>query len=149
VWREKKGLGMNLTEWELTIPECIRGDAIWKVEAYRLALFLADLAWPDTTRLVNDRRTREIADQLYRSSGKISAQVAEGYSRTTGKDRALFYAYALGSTRESRDWYFKARHVLGDRVADHRMELTTSIIRLLLVMLRKERQTNRRLGQTG
>ncbi len=47
------------------------------------------------------------ADSLWKMTvGSIRANIAEGYSRGTGKDRARFYEYALGSARESRDWYF-------------------------------------------
>ena len=84
-------------------------------------------------------RTRSLADQLYRSLGSISANIAEGYSKGTGKDRARFYEYALGSARESRDWYFKARHVLGDEVVEHRIGQQTRIIQLLLTMIPQQR----------
>ncbi len=103
---------MDYEEWERTVPEEIKCDSVWKIKAYRLALFAADLSWEDVTRLAQDRRTVALSDQLYRSIGSISANIAEGYSRGTGKDRARFYEYALGSTRESRDWYYKGRHVL-------------------------------------
>ncbi len=65
--------------------------------------------------------------------------MAEGYSRGTGKDRARFYEYALGSARESRDWYFKARYVLGETVFQHRLELLTRVIQLLLTMIPQQR----------
>jgi four helix bundle protein len=80
-----------------------------------------------------------LSDQLYRAAGSISANLAEGYSRGTGKDRARFYEYALGSARESRDWYFKARHILGENVFHHRLELLTRIIQLLLKMIPQQR----------
>ena len=115
------------------------------MEAYRLALFLSDLAWHDVTRLASERRTCGISDQLYRAVGKISSNVGEGYSRGTGRERAHFYECALGSIRESRDWYYKARHVLSAVVVDHRMELCTQIARLLLRMVARERTTNRRV----
>ena len=70
----------------------------------------------------------------------MGANRAEGYSRGTGKDRARFYEYALGSARESRDWYYKARYVLGETVAQHRMDLIAQIIRLLLTMIPQQRQ---------
>lgn len=82
---------------------------------------------------------QSVADQLYRSVGSIGANIAEGYSRGTGKDRARFYEYALGSARESRDWYFKSRFVLGEEVADHRLNFMTQIIRLLLVIVPEQR----------
>ena len=116
---------MNYEEWKGRVPREITDDALWRVEAYRLALFVADVGWHDVTKLVVDRRTLRLADQLYRALGSISANLAEGYSRGTGKDRARFYEYALGSGRESRDWYFKGRHVLGDTVAEHRLRLVT------------------------
>jgi len=133
-------------EWEANVPALIREDTLWRVEAYRLGLFLSDLAWEDATKLLKDRRTWGIADQLYRAAGNVSSNVGEGYSRCTGKDRARFYEYALGSTRETRDWYYKGRHVLDPTVVSHRLELSTRIIRLTITMVANERSSNRRIG---
>lgn len=131
---------MDYETWAKTVPRAIREDSIWKMKAYQLALFLADLGWGDATRLREDRRTIALCDQLFRAIGSISANLAEGYSRGTGRDRARFYEYALGSARESRDWYFKARHVLGNEVVQHRLQILGEIIRLLLVMIPQQRQ---------
>ena len=130
---------MNFNDWLATVPETITGDSLWKMEAYRIGLFAADVAWYDVTRLMQDKRTLDLSDQLYRAVGSISANLAEGYSRSTGKDRARFYEYALGSARESRDWYYKSRHVLGDEAANHRMDFMTQIIRLLTTMIPQQR----------
>jgi four helix bundle protein len=138
---------VNYDEWEAGVPACIRGDSLWRMKAYRLGLFLSDLSWSDVTKLVQDPRTVGIADQLYRAVGKVSSNVAEGYSRGTGKARATFYEYALGSLRESRDWYYKARHVLTERVAGHRMALATEAIQLTLTMVSRERTTNRQASR--
>ena len=132
---------MNYEEWERVVPAVIKGDSLWKVEAYRLSLFAADIGWCDVTQLMQDRRTRGVADQLYRSLGSMGANICEGYSRGTGKDRARFYEYSLGSARESRDWYFKGRHVLGETATNHRMALITHVIRLLLTMIPQQRAT--------
>lgn len=129
----------NYKEWLGTIPKEIAEDTLWKVKVYRLGLYVADLGWKDISRLHQDRRTKGMADQLYRALGSISANVAEGYSRGTGKDRARFYEYALGSTRESRDWYYKCRHVLGDEITGHRLQLLTEITKLLLSMVPNQR----------
>ncbi|MFQ6101397.1 MAG: hypothetical protein ACE5OS_09210 [Anaerolineae bacterium] len=43
------------------------------------------------------------------------------------------------SARESRDWYFKGRHVVGKSVVSHRLDLLTQIIRLLLTMVPQRR----------
>ena len=139
----KRGLVDSVTfnEWSESVPPEIRQDALWTVEAYRLALFLSDLCWHDVTKLMNDDRMRRLIGQLYDAVGSISANIAEGYSRGTGKDRARFYEYALGSARESRDWYFKARLILGQTVFLHRTQLLTQIIKLLLRMVPDQRKT--------
>src|SRR5687768_12065045 len=100
---------MTYGEWESEVPREIKEDTLWLVEAYRLGLFLSDLAWHDVGRLLKNSRTKEVANQLYRSAGNISSNVAEGYSRDTGRARSIYYQYAVGSARETRDWYFKAR----------------------------------------
>ena len=130
---------MNYEEWKEAVPEVIKGDSLWRVEAYRLGLFVADVGWHDVTKLMKDRRTLGLSDQLYRALGSISANIGEGYSRGTGKDRARFYEYSLGSARESRDWYYKGRRVLGESITRHRLGLLTQIIRLLLAMIPQQR----------
>ena len=130
---------MNYAEWEQAMPEEFKADSIWKMTAYRLGLFLGDVGWHDVTKLLQDRRTTALSDQLYRALGSISANLAEGYSRGTGLDRARFYEYALGSARESRDWYFKGRDILGQAVFRHRLQLLTEIISLLLTMIPQQR----------
>jgi hypothetical protein len=57
---------MNYREWMETVPEAIARDSVWQSEAYRLALFDADLAWHDATKLIRDKRTISLADQLMR-----------------------------------------------------------------------------------
>jgi four helix bundle protein len=131
----------SFDEWEKQVPDVIKADAVWKMEVYRLALFMSDLAWFDVTKLMKDKRTQGLADQLYRYVGSISANVEEDFSRSSGKDRARFYEYALGSTRESRGWYYKDRHILTDTVVAHRLDLCASIIKLLLTLIPAQRIT--------
>lgn len=130
---------MNFNEWVSSLPKDIKDDSLWKMEAYRLALFATEIGWHDVTELLKDKRTLGTADQLYRSLGSISANIAEGYSHHTGKARAQYYQYALGSARESRDWYYKAHHVLKEEVVNHRIALMTQVIKLLLVMVPQQR----------
>jgi four helix bundle protein len=134
-------------EWLATIPSEMTADSLWKMDAYRLALFAADLGWYDATKLMQDKRTLDLANQLYRALGSVSANLAEGYSRGTGRDRARFYEYALGSARESRDWYYKSRHILVHEVTDHRIHLITRLVQLMLVMVPQQR--GRTLGESG
>jgi four helix bundle protein len=130
---------MNFADWVQSVPTTLTKDPLWPVEAYRLATFRADLGWGAVSALAADRRTRGLADQLYRSLGSVGANIAEGYSRGSTRDRARFYEYALGSAREARDWYYKGRYVLGEQTAADRMEKLSQVVRLLLSMVRSQR----------
>ncbi len=130
---------MNYQDWLKIVPKEFTEDTLWRMEVYRLALFSGDVAWRDVTKLMQDRRTRELSDQLYSAVGSISSNIAEGYSRSSHKDQVRFYEYSLGSARESRNWYFQGRHVLGEPVATHRIQLQTQIIRHLLKIISAER----------
>lgn len=130
---------MNYKDWLQTVPKEITDDTLWRMEVYRVSLFAGDLARRDVTKLVQDCRTRELSDQLYSAVGSISANISEGYSRSSHKDQARFYEYALGSARESGNWYFEGRFILGDAVSSHRIKLHTQIIRHLLKVIPAER----------
>jgi four helix bundle protein len=131
---------MNYAEWLSTVPPEITNDPIWKLEVYRLALFVDDIGWTDVLALSKNNLMWGIADQLHRSLGSISANLTEGYSRSKGLDRARFFEFSLGSGRESRDWYYKSRHVLPAGVIRHRMELVTRIVSLLTPLILHQRK---------
>lgn len=137
-------LDQTVREWAETLPSELRRDTLWKTEAYRLGLFVSDTAWDDVTALSRDVRTRSVSDQLNRPLGSISANIAEGYSRGGGRDRARFLEYALGSAREARDWYVKSRRVLSSERVEFQISVLTSIIRLLTVMTRGQRTVHLR-----
>ncbi len=130
---------MNYTDWLKIVPKEITEDTLWRMEVYRIALFAADVAWRDATKLMQDRRTLELSNQLYSAVGSISSNISEGYSRSSHKDQARFYEYSLGSSRESRNWYFQGRHVLTEAISHHRIQLHTQIIRHLLKIIPAER----------
>ena len=131
---------MKYAEWLETVPSDISNDPIWKLEVYRLALFIGDIGWEDVQKLSREKLMFSVADQLHRSLGSISANLTEGYSRSKGLDRARFIEIALGSAHESRDWYYKARHVLSSDVIKHRMELLSMIISMLVPMVSHQRK---------
>ena len=130
---------MTFNDWLSAVPVEIKEDTLWRMEVYRLSLFAADLAWPDVTKLIQDKRTIGLSDQLYRSAGAVSSDIAEGYSRRSGKDQARYYEYALGSAREARNWHYQSRRILSEKVISHRIRLWTHIIRLLLTIIPAER----------
>lgn len=137
---------MNFAEWEKRVPDLLREDALWTVRAYRLSLFLADVAWPpDVVRLSKITGVRSLSDQLYRLLDQSARILKKDTRRKSSKDRARFYEYSSGSARETRGWFYRARHILGETVSAHRLSLTTEIIKLLLTMVPEQR--NLRLNE--
>jgi len=140
---------MKFAEWESKVPDVIKGDVLWKMKVYRLSLYLSDICWSDISILMKDTRTKSLSNQLYRAVGSIAANIEEGYSKQSGKDRARFYEYALGSARESRGWYYRGRHVLGEKVFEHRAWMLTEIVKMLLRIVPEERETSLCEGMNG
>lgn len=131
---------LGLAEWaQAEVPEVMRNDPIWRLPAYRYSLYLGDLVQADVYRMRHDIRTRSCVDQLITAVESISSNTAEGYSRTTGRDRAKFYEYAHSSAREARDWLFKTRHPLDRATVYERIELVSRVMRILITAIRQER----------
>lgn len=126
-------------DWLGNVPAEITHDPIWKLEVYRLAFFASDIGWEDARALYSKPLTRELADQLYRALGSISANLTEGFSRSRPLDRARYFEIALGSARESKDWYYRARHVLAPEVVQHRITLLAQIVGMLTNLIPQQR----------
>jgi four helix bundle protein len=108
------------------------------MRAYQIAADLLEAAWHDAKKLSAEPVTERIAGQLYAAVNSIAANLGEGYSRSSGKDRARYFEYALGSARESISWYQGARPVLGD-VVPGRLDNLEEIRRLLIATIPRER----------
>jgi four helix bundle protein len=109
------------------------------MRAVRLAREVATECWDDAEKLTQNEITRRIAGQLYAAVSSIAANLGEGYSRSSGKDRAKIFEYALGSTRESMMWYRSSARILGHDVVDSRLQKLEEIRRLLLATIPRER----------
>jgi four helix bundle protein len=96
-------------------------------------------AFDDAKKLAAEFVTRDIAPQLYAAIVGIDGNIGEAYSRSSGKDRALRFEYALGETRESMSWYKGARAILGDEVTIDRLDRLEEIRRILLAIFPRER----------
>ena len=77
--------------------------------------------------------------QLYASVASIEANIGEAYSRSSGKDRAMRFEYALGSVRESMSWYKSVKPVLGEEVVKDRRNRLEEMRRMLLAIIPRER----------
>ncbi|MFQ6015617.1 MAG: four helix bundle protein [Anaerolineae bacterium] len=122
------------------MPDSLKNDPIWKFEAYPKALLLYDLTWEDTNRLLKDAQGSKLAEQLIDSAGSISANIDEGFGRgIEGGEYIQFLRYALGSARETRSWYYKARRLLTAEVVRHRIALCDEIIVTLVTTIKQRR----------
>jgi four helix bundle protein len=109
------------------------------MRVYRLATELVPEAWRDSERLREDIVTEKIAGQLYAAVGSIVSNLAEGYSRSSGRDRAHIFEYALGSVRETIAWYQSAEPVLGTDIIRERCAKLEEMRRMLLAIIPRER----------
>jgi four helix bundle protein len=125
--------------WETHPPPTLFGDPIWRLPAYRIALFLADVAQHDVEVLSTTRAPRHVGDQLARAVDSIGANISDGYGRLSGRERAHYYEMALGSAREAREWYFRSARWIGATVAEERAQLLTRAIRILTAAIPDER----------
>ena len=126
-------------EWERTCPLDITSDVLWKLDAYRAALYLLHVWRGDRKALLAAPGGDHVAGQLTKATGSICANLAEGYSRSTRADRLRFLDYALGSTRECVTWYQAATDILADEQLASRLHLLTRIRSLLLGLIRSLR----------
>ncbi len=107
----------------------------------RLCLF--ELAWGDCEVLTRDVRGRAIAEQLIRSVGSICANIEEGYGRGYGKEFAQFLRISIGSARESRGWYCRARYLLPPDILEQRLRLLDEIIAMLAPNIQRQKNYKR------
>lgn len=122
---------MRYSEWEAAVPAAVRSDPLWGREVYRLALYVADLAWDDARRLTAARASAAAGDHLCAALGALGGAIASAERRRTAAERARHHAEALGLVRDSRESYRRARPVLGAALVSHRVRVLGSIARRL------------------
>jgi four helix bundle protein len=110
----------------------VKAEGTWKFYGYRKALFFYDLCWRDCEQLLKHPLGRAVAQQLIRSADSISANIEEGYGRGYGRDRLRFLGFSLGSARESKGWYYRARNLLRPEILSHRLSLISEVIALIV-----------------
>lgn len=102
-----------------------------KLRYYQISRELFELCRTDCDILMKDLRGREIAKQVIRSVGSISANIEEGYGRGYGKEYPRFLKISRGSAQESRGWYLKSKFLLDQNLIADRTSKLDSIIAML------------------
>jgi four helix bundle protein len=114
-------------------------DPLNRMRVFELASKLIPDCFEDAKALRAEPITAEIVGQLYATVCSIEANISEGYSRSSGKDRARIFEYALGSVRESMSWYRSSLPILGELKVKDRRDRLEEMRRLLLAIIPRER----------
>ena len=122
------------------IPDDDSRDPIARMRVYQLSRKLRAVCLDDAEVIRSNPMTEEIAGQLYTAVGSIPANLVEGYSRSSGRDRARIFEYALGSARESIEWYDASGHLLDQELLQDRKGVLSEISRMLLAIIPRERE---------
>jgi four helix bundle protein len=78
---------------------------------WQKAMELFEQVTGDVEGFPQKRAARIIEDQVLRSVGSISANIAEGFGRRKGKEYEYYLYISRGSTNETIDWYEKLRRL--------------------------------------
>lgn len=83
---------------------------------------------------------RVIANQVLRSASSMSANIAEGFGRRTGKEYTHYLIVARGSTTETLDWYLKCRdlRLIESEVFDKRKAVLEEVLKMLNRMVSQQ-----------
>lgn len=114
-------------------------DLVKRMRVYQIATDLIEVAWADAEILLFHPIAKDSASQLFTAVVSIAANLAEGYSRSSGRDRARIFEYALGSAREATVWYEAVQRALPDGTMRAREESLEEIKRILLATIPRER----------
>ena len=109
------------------------------MRVHELAVKLIPDCYEDAMLVRAEPITEEIAPQLYEAVCSIDANISEAYSRSSRKERAMRFEYALGSVRESMSWYKSVKSVLGEEVVKDRRDRLEEMRRMLLAIIPRER----------
>lgn len=112
-------------------------DPLENYPVYVKSLELFDLVVDDTDILIKDIRGREIARQLIRSAGSISANFEEGFGRGSQKEFSHYLRISRGSARETKGWYRRSKKFLPEGLIASRIDLINEIIAISTSMVRK------------
>jgi len=100
---------------------------VWQ-KAHNLFLGMIE----DVDKFPRKRGADVVADQILRCIGSISANIAEGFNRSTKKFLSAL-DIALGETNEAENWLYKIRdaRILDTQSCNLRIEQTKEIGRML------------------
>ena len=117
-----------------TTPRHFTDLKVWK-DAHDLYL----LALKDVENFPNSKGAYNLIDQLLRSIGSISANIAEGFNRRSTKHYISYLDNSVGSTNEAENWYYKVEGMNWQTkdMVEERLKKLEEIRRMLFGLIRK------------
>lgn len=113
-------------------PKGVLNDFI----AYQKSKQLWDQCWKDCETLSQDSRGKEIARQMIRSAGSISANIEEGYGGGNNKEFPQYLRIARGSAQEALGWYNRSKFILEEGLLRERTALIQDILAILTTTIK-------------
>lgn len=96
----------------------------------------------DVEQFYKNAISRVMVDQIIRSTGSISSNIAEGFNAMTTKQYISFLDIARRSAAESENWFYKLRDIgfLSQDVADARIKECSEISKMLYGLMNSLRK---------
>ncbi len=106
---------------------------------WQKAIDLFEKTVADVEKFPNKRAAWIITDQIIRSVGSISSNIAEGFGRGGQREYRYHLGVAKGSASESQDWYYKIGRLkyLPENLIEERIRVLTEIIKMLNSLISK------------
>ena len=97
------------------------------------------LAMKDVENFPNSKGAYNLIDQLLRSIGSISANIAEGFNRRSTKHYISYLDNSVGSTNEAENWYYKVEGMKWQAkdTVEERVKKLEEIRKMLFGLMRK------------
>ena len=112
---------------------------VWQ-KSHRLFLDIVE----DVERFPRKKAADIITGQVLRSSGSISANIAEGNGRHKGKEYEHYLIVARGSLTETENWLIKCKDLgyIGKDVFESWVKITEEILKMLNSLIGKVRSAH-------
>jgi len=124
---------LSYEEWLLTVDKMVTRWSMWRLEVYRLSMYLGELAFLDLDRILAQQPAFEGGDFILQAS-KIGAKIAFGHGPGFRTIQLEGFNEALESAWAARQWYEVVSDWLGVERTRHRLQIIDIVTNNLLLL---------------